>query len=416
MTIAARWKAVQQTEFTLACVVVLFRAAGLVEVAIVTGQNESGERGDGAQVTALLATVALESVVLCTACLRARRVRSSWAVADLTFTVAVLAVSAMITARYGGLYAAYPYSVICSLAFGVGLRRLGSVLAATVFLVAGYLYGGGYLHVDPADHVVVNCITYFPNTVVTWAVSRLLRRMGRELDASRAREAALARDQERLRHARMLHDRVLQTMETLALGQWDAALKARVAEEAVWLRSLVEGADGGAGGDLVSQLGELVARAARDGLRVEFNHATLRRSAALGALDPQQSAALAGAVGEALTNVVKHAETTSAVLRLAATPSALVVTVLDQGRGFDPVAQAEGMGLKESIRGRVAEAGGTVWVDAAPGTGTYVEITMPFARGRSEERARDDRAEAETARSRVQPARLGPRHAHRRPA
>jgi hypothetical protein len=235
-----------RTEFTLARAVVLLRVAGLVEIGIVTGQNASSFRGHGAEVTGLLAAViAAESILLCTACLRARRVRPWWAVADLAFTIAVLAASAMVTARYGGLYVAYPYLIICSLAFGVALRRLSAVLVATVFLVAGYLYGGGHLHADPAAHVAVNCITYFPNTVVTWAVSRQLRRMGRELDASRSREAMLARDQERLRHAWMLHDRVLQTMETLAVGQWiaDAALKARVAEEAVWLRGLVEGAD-----------------------------------------------------------------------------------------------------------------------------------------------------------------------------
>jgi signal transduction histidine kinase len=127
------------------------------------------------------------------------------------------------------------------------------------------------------------------------------------------------------------------------------------------------------------QVSELIARAARDGLRVEFNYATLRGSAILGAPDSQQSAALAGAVGEALTNVAKHAATTSAALRLAATPAALVVTVLDHGCGFDPAAQSEGMGLKESIRGRVTESGGTVRIDTAPGAGTYLEITMPLS-------------------------------------
>jgi len=243
--------------------------------------------------------------------------------------------------------------------------------------------------------------------MVTWAVSRQLRRMGRELDESRSREATLARDQERLRHARMLHDRVLQTMETLALGQWipDAALKARVAEEAVWLRGLVEGTDKATGGDLLSQLGELVARAARDGLRVEFNYATLRGSAILGAPDAQQSGALAGAVGEALTNVVKHAATTSAVLRLAATPTALVVTVVDQGRGFDPAAQSEGMGLKESIRGRITESGGTVRIDTAPGAGTYLEITMPLASGQDRESGRSGPTAAVVARRQAPPAR-----------
>jgi signal transduction histidine kinase len=383
VTVAARWNAAGQTELTLARAVVLFRAAGLVEFWIVTVHNASAYRGHTAAVMALLAAVTAESAVLCTACVRARRVRPWWAVADLAFTIAVLAVSAMVSVRYGGLYIAYPYSVICSVAFGIALRRLSAVLAATVFLAAGYLYGGGYLHADLASHVAVNAITYFPNTAVAWGVSWQLRRMGRELEASRSREAMLARDQERLRHARMLHDRVLQTMETLARGQWiaDAALKARVAEEAVWLRGLVEGTGEAAGGDLLGQLSELAARAARDGLHVELNYATLRGSAILAALDSQRTAALAGAVSEALTNVVKHAATASAVLRLTATPAALVVTVLDHGRGFDPATQPEGMGLTESIRGRITESGGTVRIDTAPGAGTYLEITMPLASG-----------------------------------
>ena len=390
MTVTARWNAAGQTELTLARAVVLFRMAGLAEIVIVAGHNASGYNGHTAVVVTLLAAVAAESAILCTACLRARRVRSWWAVADLAFTIVVLAASAMVSVRYGGLYVAYPYSVICSVAFGIGLRRLSAVLAATVFLAAGYLYGGGYLHADPAPHVAVNAVTYFPNTVVAWAVSRQLRRMGRELEASRSREAMLARDQERLRHARMLHDRVLQTMETLARGQWiaDAALKARVAEEAVWLRGLVEGTDEAAGGDLLGQLRELAARAARDGLHVELNYATLRGAAILGAMDSQRSAALAGAVSEALTNVVKHAATASAVLRLTATPVALVVTVLDRGRGFDPATQPEGMGLKESIRGRITESGGTVRIDTAPDAGTYLEITMPLASGVHREHGR----------------------------
>ena len=86
--------------------------------------------------------------------------------------------------------------------------------------------------------------------------------------------------------------------------------------------------------------------------------------------------------------MVRHAETGSAVLRLAATPAALVVTVLDRGRGFDLTAQPEGMGLKESVCGRIAESGGTVWIDTAPGAGTYLEITMPRTGSRDREGGR----------------------------
>jgi signal transduction histidine kinase len=386
VTAPAHWNAVGQTEFTLARAVVLFRVGALAEAAIVVAHDASSYH-QGVMASVLLAVAAAtESAILCTACVRARQVRPWWTGADLACTIAVLMASAMIEAPQGRLYVAYPYSVLCSLAFGVGLRRLSSVVAATVLLAGGYLYGGGYLHADPAAHVAINTITYFPNSIIAWMVAQRLRRMGRELDASRAREASLARNQERLRHARMLHDRVLQTMETLARGQWiaDSALRARVAEEAVWLRGLVEGTDvegldEAPGGDLLGQLGDLVARAARDGLHVEFNHATVRGPAALGSLGSRQRAALTGAISEALTNVVKHAATATAVLRLTATPAALIVTLVDQGRGFDPATQSEGMGLRQSIRGRITESGGTVRIDTAPGAGTYLEITMPLA-------------------------------------
>jgi signal transduction histidine kinase len=384
VTVPARLDGVGQTEFTLARAVVLFRVGGLVEIGVVAAHDAPSYGGHGPVIMALLAAaITAESAVLSTACIRARRVRPWWAVADLVFTVAVLAADAKVDAHYGALYVAYPYSVICSVAFGIGLRRLNAVLAATAFLAAGYLYGGGYLHADPTAHVAVNAITYFPNTVVAWAVSRQLRRMGGELEASRQSETALARDQERLRHARMLHDRVLQTMETLARGQWitDASMQARVAEEAVWLRDLVQGSGAAAAGDLLSQFTELTVRAARDGLHVELNCATFPGPAGLAALCPRRGAALVGAVSEALTNVVKHAGTASAVLRLAGTPTALTVTVLDRGRGFDPATRPEGMGLKESIRGRITEEGGTVRIDTAPGTGTYIEIIMPLSSG-----------------------------------
>ena len=305
MTAALRSNAARQPELTLARAVVLFRTAGLAEFWIVTVHNASDYRSHTAVGIVLLAAVTAESAALSTACLRARRVRAWWTVVDLAFTVAVLVASALVSARYGGLFIAYSYSVVCSLAFGVGLRRLSAVLAATAFLTAGYLCGGGYLHADPAAHVAVNAVTYLPNVLIAWAIARQRRRMGRELEESQAREALLARDRERLRHARMLHDRVLQAMETLAQGQWiaDAAVKARVAEEAVWLRGLVEGTDEATAGDLLGQLSELVGRAARDGLHVEFNHATVRAPAILDTLSAPRSAALVGAVSEALTNV-----------------------------------------------------------------------------------------------------------------
>jgi hypothetical protein len=69
------------------------------------------------------------------------------------------------------------------------------------------------------------------NSVVGWTSARVLRRGTAELDAV-----------ERSRHAWALHDRVLQTLKTLAnrVTLADPALLARVVEDAAWLRMFVE--------------------------------------------------------------------------------------------------------------------------------------------------------------------------------
>lgn len=89
----------------------------------------------------------------------------------------------------------------------------------------------------------------------------------------------------------------------------------------------------------------------------------------------------AGAAEEALTNVAKHAGVSNAVLRAGAESGVLTLSVLDQGRGFDPSAEHPGVGLAQSIRGRIAEIGGTVLIDSSPGAGTYIEITVPLPAG-----------------------------------
>jgi signal transduction histidine kinase len=52
------------------------------------------------------------------------------------------------------------------------------------------------------------------------------------------------------------------------------------------------------------------------------------------------------------------------------------LAVRDDGTGFDPAAQSAGSGLAH-IRERVAELGGTVDIDSAPGHGAVVTVRMP---------------------------------------
>jgi signal transduction histidine kinase len=79
---------------------------------------------------------------------------------------------------------------------------------------------------------------------------------------------------------------------------------------------------------------------------------------------------------EALANVRKHADARSAAVRLDYDPAAIRLEVSDDGAGFDPARVNGGYGLR-GMRTRVAEAGGTLTVRSAPGTGTQVSVLVP---------------------------------------
>ncbi|UGS34144.1 ATP-binding protein [Capillimicrobium parvum] len=88
--------------------------------------------------------------------------------------------------------------------------------------------------------------------------------------------------------------------------------------------------------------------------------------------------ALAAAAREAMTNAGRHAgvESISVLARVADGEAS--VFVRDRGAGFDPAAVAEDRrGLRESITGRMARAGGRATVVSAPGDGTEVELLLP---------------------------------------
>ncbi len=88
--------------------------------------------------------------------------------------------------------------------------------------------------------------------------------------------------------------------------------------------------------------------------------------------------ALAGAVGEALSNAGKHGG--AGRVTVFAEPlddGVMFCSVKDDGPGFDADATPEGEGLGRSVRGRIAEVGGRVEIDGRPGRGTEVRCWVP---------------------------------------
>jgi signal transduction histidine kinase len=79
---------------------------------------------------------------------------------------------------------------------------------------------------------------------------------------------------------------------------------------------------------------------------------------------------------EAMTNVVRHAEAQSCIVRLSVDRDGLVVEIEDDGRGIDPTAPS-GVG-RRSIDERAAEVGGEVDLVTRPGGGTIVRARLPL--------------------------------------
>jgi signal transduction histidine kinase len=92
---------------------------------------------------------------------------------------------------------------------------------------------------------------------------------------------------------------------------------------------------------------------------------------------------LAAAVGAALDNVRNHVGPQAlAWLLVEDEGSAVVVTVRDDGPGIPPgrlaeAADAGRIGVARSIKGRLAELGGTVVISSPAGQGTEVEMRVP---------------------------------------
>jgi signal transduction histidine kinase len=82
---------------------------------------------------------------------------------------------------------------------------------------------------------------------------------------------------------------------------------------------------------------------------------------------------------ESLHNVIKHSGGSEVTLRLVFENNTLDIAVQDDGRGFDPGAQATGNGLS-NMRQRMAELGGDFSIKSEPGKGTIARLRLPIKR------------------------------------
>jgi signal transduction histidine kinase len=173
--------------------------------------------------------------------------------------------------------------------------------------------------------------------------------------------------------ARHLHDGVLQTLAVVQRRSDDPALaelaRAQERELREFLRTGPRTDDGLEPGLL---------RAASRFEEVHGGRVDVVVADDLPRLRPDAIAAVVGAVSEALANAGRHGRAGRVtVYAEPADDGGVACSVKDDGRGFDPDAAVEGMGLARSVRGRLTDVGGRVEVDSAPGRGAEVRLWVP---------------------------------------
>jgi signal transduction histidine kinase len=289
--------------------------------------------------------------------------------------------------------------VVAGLASGVAASR--GPAWGLVVLVPAVVTGLGVerAHGGPVSALIfLGSFTYY----VGAAATHLLARRGfatteRALEAVEAAETAQRvaeeRWQARREADRLLHDTVLATLTVLAhqgVGVASSEIRAACARD---LQVLTGG--GQSAMDMVITGPGPVASGLTDGVSAEqVVEAAITHAAALGLelrahlgslerqevrLDPLVASALNEALAECVTNVRLHAGVDRLDLVASATSGALVVLVIDEGRGFDPAAVPEDrLGLRASVLERLSAMGGSAAVWSRPDHGTSIKLRLPL--------------------------------------
>lgn len=207
--------------------------------------------------------------------------------------------------------------------------------------------------------------------------------------AQQSRE--LARLEERERIAMDLHDGVIQSLYSVVLGLGAEQLHVGQTDRAIGkaidgINRVIQEIRNNIFDLRLRDLGEGGLRGGIEVLAEELRINTLvQPHLDLAAVDSLERCVDADAVTnllyiarEATSNVIRHARANTVTIRLATTDDELVLTIHDNGRGFDPEATESrlGNGLR-NIRDRARAIGGTFSIASLPGQGTAVCVRVP---------------------------------------
>lgn len=242
------------------------------------------------------------------------------------------------------------------------------------------VFGNLYLTEKPGgftdeDEVVVGALAAIAGAAV-------------ETTRLRSRLARLAVIEDRERIGRDLHDSIIQDL--FATGLELQGLAAGVDDEGVSdsLHGAVDRIDA-----TIDSLRRIVADLGRRGERSRFEEELRAHTSQLARayevsvfvsvdppdleLEPELAEEVMPLVGEAVSNALRHSGTGVVDVSAELLSDRLLLSVVDQGRGFKPDEVRRGMGL-DNLEGRARQLGGQVSVRSVLGAGTVVEVVLPL--------------------------------------
>lgn len=230
------------------------------------------------------------------------------------------------------------------------------------------------------------------STGLGWTIRHAFVELQRSRDLIMAERVRLTEEAERARLAREMHDSLGKTVNGISLAA--SALQTAASkqpEQVVPIAREIENASRVAADEsrtllralrrhqmdrpLAEQIGELARTYATSERQVRTT------VDGIADLPPECAAEVVSIVAEALENVERHAEATSVDVWLRTEDDGLVLTVRDDGRGFDQqhaaAKERQGHFGLRGMRERAERLGGTVSITSTRGTGTTVEARWP---------------------------------------
>jgi len=261
---------------------------------------------------------------------------------------------------------------------GIGLTALAA--AAPMALEGGLLHPFESVHpadaLGPSHSVLVSIVL----AGLGMTAVRQLIALNADLHATRAELADLAVAGERDRLAHELHDLLGRTLSLIAVKvELASRLSARSDPSAAeaeladvqqlarqTVRDVREAVTGAHAPSVDAELAAAEAALRTAGITVSVD-------SPLASVDPAHEPTIAWAVGEAVTNVVKHSGARTCRISVDAAEGATTLDVEDDGRG--PVGGGTGTGL-DGLADRVHALGGTIEVGPSDGRGFRLHVRL----------------------------------------